>query len=211
VSATLADRAYEELLDQIVTLRRTPGTLLNEAELVRELGTSRTPVREAILRLARLGLVVAIPRRGTFVSEVHVGQVAKVYELRRELEGLAAAWAAERADADGRDAARAMAGLLRGIDVRPDADARSQHALDRRAHFLVYELAGNPFARELLESHYLISARMWSLAGGHVAMEEPFALMIDLLEAVAAGDPPRAAALAHRHNDHAVQTLRAAL
>ena len=61
-----------------------------------ELGVSRTPIREAIIRLAKDGLVTVVPRRQTLVSEVRIGHLAEISEVRAELEGFAAGLAAER-------------------------------------------------------------------------------------------------------------------
>ena len=66
----IAERAYAELRSRIVTLRLPPGTLLREDELMRELGIGRTPLREAVKRLALENLVAVQPRSGTFVTGV---------------------------------------------------------------------------------------------------------------------------------------------
>ena len=78
--ASMAERAYLELRDRIVSLRIPPGALVREEEVMRDLDMSRTPIREALLRLAQEKLVVVIPRRGTFVTEVQIGDVGRIYE-----------------------------------------------------------------------------------------------------------------------------------
>src|SRR5277367_6085233 len=70
--SSLTERAYRELEEQIVTLRLAPGSPVSEASLSKRLGIGRTPVREALQRLARERLVVILPRRGILVSEVNV-------------------------------------------------------------------------------------------------------------------------------------------
>src|SRR5688500_13880589 len=70
-----ADRAYHELRDRIVTLRLPPGTVLREDALMRELGIGRTPLREAVKRLALENLVAVQPRRGTFVAGVETADI----------------------------------------------------------------------------------------------------------------------------------------
>ena len=97
-----ADRAYHELRDRIVTLRLPPGTVLREDSLMRELDVGRTPLREAVKRLALESLVAVQPRRGTFVSPVEASDIVHITEVRAELEGYAAELAAlrmERRDA----------------------------------------------------------------------------------------------------------------
>ena len=94
-----ADRAYLELRDRIVTLRLAPGTVLREDELMREMDVGRTPLREAVKRLALENLVAVQPRRGTFVAAVEATDIVNITEVRAELEGYAAELAAQRLDA----------------------------------------------------------------------------------------------------------------
>src|SRR3954463_8280540 len=95
----LADRAYTALRDQIVTLAIPPGAPINEDALGRSLQMGRTPVREAIKRLALENLVTVFPRRGTFASEINITDLAHVSDVRVQLEGHAAHRAAQRATA----------------------------------------------------------------------------------------------------------------
>ena len=92
----LADRAYEELRDRIVTLEIPPGAPIDEVMLGEELEMGRTPVREAIKRLALENLVTVFPRRGTFASEINITDLAHVADVRSQLEGHAAYRAAQR-------------------------------------------------------------------------------------------------------------------
>src|ERR671915_1784413 len=109
-AATLlvAERAYAELRDRIVTLHLAPGTVLREDELMSEMGIGRTPLREAVKRLALENLVAVQPRRGTFVTEVDAAEIVHITEVRAELEGYAAGLAARRMDAGARHAAEAL-------------------------------------------------------------------------------------------------------
>src|SRR3954447_8137142 len=110
-SELLADRAYVALRDRIVALRIPPGAPINEDALGRELRMGRTPVREAIKRLALENLVTVFPRRGTFASEINITDLAHISDVRQQLEGHAAYRAA-----GGRGAApppRAAGGLTR--------------------------------------------------------------------------------------------------
>src|SRR5688572_32761974 len=103
-----ADRAYFELRDRIVTLRLPPGTALIEDALMRELGIGRTPLREAVKRLALENLVEIRPRRGTYVTDVNVADIVHITEVRAELEGQAAQLAAMRMDDGPRARAEAL-------------------------------------------------------------------------------------------------------
>jgi DNA-binding GntR family transcriptional regulator len=211
--ASMAERAYLELRDRIVSLRIPPGALVREDEVMKDLKMSRTPVREALLRLTQEHLVVVIPRRGTFVTEVHVGDVGRVYEFRRELEVVAAGWAAERRSDDDFAEIDELIAEMQDQNKVPlkDVDARSQITADQRAHNLVYRLAGNPLIEDTLSSYYFLAARIWFLASGRVEMEEPFIGLIELFEAVKNLDPETARRCAREHSEAAEAAIRSAL
>jgi DNA-binding GntR family transcriptional regulator len=210
--ATLAERAYHVIRDRIVRLELPPGGLIREEELMQDLGMSRTPVREALLRLSLERLVVMVSRRGTFVTDVNIGEVGRIYELRRGLEAQAAEWAAERRQEADIAEIDALIDEMRSEPQHPEhTDARTQVPLDQRAHFLIYRMCGNHFAEDVLKTHFFLSARMWFLAADHVTMDEPFDLLIELFEAIKAGDAQTARRLAIAHSEHAEQSLRAAL
>lgn len=212
--ATLADRAYYTLRDRIVTLQMTPGSLIREEELMEELDMSRTPIREALLRLSLQKLVVVVPRRGTFVSDVNAGQVGTIYELRRELEVLAAGWAAERRTQADLQEIETLQAELRAVPRHPSetgVDARSQIDLDQRAHYLIYRLSRNPCVEDVLRSYFYLSARIWFLASGRVTMDEPFDEMLNLLEAIKKGDVEEAKRRAALHSQDAENAIRGAL
>src|SRR4051812_1328105 len=111
----IADRAYVTLRDLIVTLRLTPGAALREDALMRDLELGRTPLREAVKRLALEGLVEGPPRSGPFVTDVEAHDIVHIAEGRAELEGQAAWLAARRMDDRLREAAAALDAELRAI------------------------------------------------------------------------------------------------
>ncbi|PRR73617.1 GntR family transcriptional regulator [Neomoorella humiferrea] len=88
--------AYNALREAILTGRLEPGTRLVERKIAKQLGVSRTPVREAIRKLELEGLVEHLPRRGVVVARMSVREAWEVYSIRAVLEGLAARLAAER-------------------------------------------------------------------------------------------------------------------
>lgn len=92
----LREIVYEQLKLQILTGKITPGTRMMEVELADEMGVSRTPVREAIRKLEKEGLVTIEPRRGAYASDISVKDMVDTLEVREDLEGLAAAMAVER-------------------------------------------------------------------------------------------------------------------
>src|SRR4051812_45652653 len=94
---SLTEKAYRQVEELIVTLQIAPGTVVSEAQLSERLEIGRTPIREALQRLARERLVVVLPRRGIMVSEINVRTQLRLLEVRRELERLIARQAARRA------------------------------------------------------------------------------------------------------------------
>src|SRR2546423_7572555 len=96
-ASSLTELAYAHLEELIVTLKLTPGRVVSEGELSVLTGIGRTPIREALQRLAREKLVSILPQRGIIVSEINVGSQLRLLEVRRELERLIAKSAARRA------------------------------------------------------------------------------------------------------------------
>src|SRR5918997_2824312 len=123
----LADRAYFGLRDRIVDLRLPPGSTLREDELMSEMGVGRTPLREAVKRLALEHLVEVRPRRGTQVTDVRAQDIARFAEVRAELEAHAARLAAQRIGPEMREEAQELAAEL---DLVPADDAAALMRLD---------------------------------------------------------------------------------
>jgi DNA-binding GntR family transcriptional regulator len=96
VPATIKGRAYEHIRRGILDATLPVGTALSEYQLAKEIGVSRTPVREALKRLEQEGLVRSVARRGTFVADLTLRDIVEVYQVRIQLEALAARVAAER-------------------------------------------------------------------------------------------------------------------
>ena len=108
-----------------MTLHLPPGTVLREDELMKELGIGRTPLREAVKRLALENLVEVQPRRGTFVTAIEAADIQGITEVRAELEGYAAELAALRLDPETRATAEALLARDRVARRRGRAGARS--------------------------------------------------------------------------------------
>jgi DNA-binding GntR family transcriptional regulator len=156
---TQTDRAYLQIEEEIVTLRIPPGTVVSEALLSKRLSVGRTPVREALQRLARKGLVTIMPRRGVAVSEIDVAAQIRLLEVRRELERLLARAAAQRASPAQREQFRRIA---EGMD-----EAEQQHdqiafmRLDREFNRLLLEASGNEFGTAAMGLMNGLSRRFW--------------------------------------------------
>jgi DNA-binding GntR family transcriptional regulator len=206
----LADRAYAELRDRIVTLRIPPGAPIDEDELGRALEMGRTPVREAIKRLSLENLVTVFPRRGTFASEINITDLAHISDVRKQLESHAAYRAAERISESQR---RELAALLEELAGSQGSDDLVElMALDARVHRFIHRCAGNPFMEETLGRYFNLSLRIWHLVIDR--LPHLFARVHehdDLLRAIAAGDAEGARAILAQHVDTFEREIRAVL
>jgi DNA-binding GntR family transcriptional regulator len=192
----LADRAYTALRDQIVTLAIPPGSPINEDALGQALDMGRTPVREAIKRLALENLVSVFPRRGTFASEINITDLAHISDVRVQLEGHASYRAAERIT----PAQRAELDELLDEIARDAGEPGQLMQLDARIHRFVYRCAGNPYLQETLERYLNLSLRIWYLVLERLPhLFDRVHEHRELLEAIRAGDPERARAMAAEH------------
>jgi DNA-binding GntR family transcriptional regulator len=200
--ASLADRAYLQLREEIIGVELPPGTLLREDELTNRLGVGRTPVREAVQRLHRDGFVTVIPRRGTLVSEINITDLAGIYEVRAHLESWAARLAAERAGAADRAEAQALLDALAAMS--PGGPYEQLLALDRRIHRFAYRCAKNAHLAETLDQYHNLSLRILNVAMQRYPRLTP---RLDdvvhdqrrLLEAIVAGDGDAAERAAAEH------------
>lgn len=207
--SSLSDKAYYAIREQIVALELRPGAVINERALVESLGIGRTPVREALRRLAQEQLVEVYPRRGMFVTTVEIRDLASLCEVRSVLESHGARLAAERASDVER---QELAELAAELD-RPEAhDQRALMAFDRRIHEAIYRCTHNEFLAGTLEEYYVLALRIWHLAldqasGLEAAVQEHR----PLLEAIRQGAGDDAAEIMRRHVDDFEQAMRRVL
>ena len=194
----VAERAYVELRDRIVTLRLAPGTALREDELMREMAIGRTPLREAVKRLALENLVAVQPRRGTFVTDVEAADIVNITEVRAELEGYAAELAALRMNGEARSAAEALVDEIE--EVTQPHEQEWLMRFDERIHHFIWEASGNPYLVETLEQYFTHSLRIWYLVLdrvpglGHAVHDQ-----MHLLEALLDHDGARARTIMREH------------
>ena len=162
---SLTDRAYVTLEEMICTLQIEPGEVLSEGALSETLGIGRTPVREALQRLAREGLVTVLPRRGVLVSEFNVKKQLQMIEVRRELERLMARSAATRATREERARFETIAREMQE-SAEADDDIRFMR-LDREFNVLVSQANRNEFASEAISLMAGLSRRFWFMHHRH--------------------------------------------
>ena len=208
-AASLADRAYYAIRDLIVRLDLRPGAVISEPELVERLEIGRTPIREALRRLAQEKLVEVYPRRGMFVTNVDVRDLARLCEVRAVLEPEAARLAAERATQLDLDE---IGGLLNELRGRRAWDDRALIDLDERIHRTIYRCSHNHFLEATLEEYYTLALRIWLMALDQTG--ELQAAVLEhraLLEAIAFGKGEQAAQIMRDHVEHFERAMRGVL
>jgi len=207
-ASSLAEQAYHAIRELIVTLELPPGAAVREPELVAALGIGRTPVREALRRLAQERLVDVFPRRGIFVTTVDVRDLTRLCEVRAVLEPEAAKLAAERAtEADLEE----LRDLLAELEPRRRRDDRWLIELDERIHRAVYRASHNQFLAETLDEYYTHALRIWMLALARTDLGAAVSEHAELVEAILRGRGDRAAELMRAHVEAFETSMRDAL
>ena len=127
----LSDKAYQLIRHKIITLELPPLSPIDEQALMEDLQLGRTPIREALQRLAAEGLVLLAPRRGMFVADIGITDLQKIFELRMMLEGFCARLAAQRAT---QEQLAEMAQVVQELAHVAAGDRRALMAIDERFH-----------------------------------------------------------------------------
>jgi DNA-binding GntR family transcriptional regulator len=206
---SLAGKAYDELIRRITRLDLPPGTVLAEKSLVEELQIGRTPIREALQRLAMEGLVIHRLNRGMFVSEITYSDVQEIYEFRSLIDGHACRLAAQRATPAQAAKLLELHGAL--VQATKDDDIDAYVQLDREYYSILSEASKNSFLVETIPRIFNLHLRLWffisvkignwhSIAVAHEIMTH------DVAEAIALRDTDRAEVamknyISQRHQD----------
>jgi len=140
---SIKDRVYNDLKQEIITLRLAPGHPLKEQDLAARFKVSRTPVREALKTLSHEGLVEIIPQKGAFVAQLDFIVIREIYQLREALEGLAARLAAPRIDMQELDRIEAL--------LKSSKDVDEVEKAGRELHELIIQTAGNKRLSEMVK------------------------------------------------------------
>jgi DNA-binding GntR family transcriptional regulator len=156
---TLTEQAYRLIEERIVTLRLKPGDVISEQILSATFKIGRTPIREALQRLAREGLVIVLPRKGILVSDINPRNQLLVLEVRREIERLLSRAGADRASQQQRDR---FTEIAQGMDrAAKSNDDIAFMRLDRELNRLMIEAAHNDYAARSMKLLQGLSRRFW--------------------------------------------------
>ena len=193
----LSDKAYHLIRQKIITLELPPLAPIDEQMLMEALKLGRTPIREALQRLAAEDLVSIVPRRGMFVAEISLTDLQKIFELRMLLEGFCARLAAQRATDE---QLRRLEALIHELDTTSSENGTALMTIDEQFHEMLYEAADNEFLADTLRRLHALSFRIWHLVLDRLgSLRDAMEQHIEITAALKARDGVRAEALLQQH------------
>lgn len=188
---SLAERVADRLRAQVYSGELAPRTVLSEAGISRELGVSRSPVREAIAMLVAEGLVQRPPRRSAYVTEYSVEDCRSLYDSRILVDAYLVGQAAKHVDDEGRKILRTQLDELTHASSQP---AREYRAAIEKLTFTIYDLGRNPIIGEFAKTLFYRSLPYRSLVPLSSRIGESLEMHREVVEAINAGDPVRGGA-----------------
>jgi DNA-binding GntR family transcriptional regulator len=198
---------YQRLKSQIILLKHKPGAVIREKEIMEEYGVSRTPVREALMRLEMDSLVRIIPNVGTIVEDVSFQQLKDVFETRSYLVQLSGQLAATRITKE------EIASIRQRIEAMKSAeDNKMLMQLDGEIHKIINRSTKNEVLAKMLEGLHDQAVRIWTFSGAKDTywdgLEKEFA---DITDALEQHDEEMASRLMVKHTHRFVEHIRSQL
>ena len=207
---SLGGRVFKRLREDILKGRYKQQDELREATIGKELGVSRTPVREALRQLELEGLVAIVPNKGAYVTGISQKDIWDIYQMRKYLEGMCARWAAEHITEDQLEELEETI-LLSEFQMKKENGYNKEQVtgLDGRFHTILYEASGSRMLCHVLTDfhRYVQMARKSSInvkARAEKSIEEHKAI----LQAIRDRNPDLAEQLAKEHIVHVMQNLK---
>lgn len=202
----LREMVYEELKIQILTGAIVPGTRMMEVELAEEMGVSRTPIREAIRKLEKEGLVTIEPRRGAYASMISTQDMVEILEVRQDLEGLAAYFAATRMNDEEMDELRRIAEKYNQAVAAGSMQDMIRY--DTQFHRLIVDSCNNKILVNMVEQLQELVLRFRYIYYDNFKRAENMPEEHrEIIEAIDSGDENRARAAADVHIDRLKQLV----
>ncbi|PYG28924.1 GntR family transcriptional regulator [Pelagimonas varians] len=199
IGIPISQRVYEQIRERIISMTWQPGARVSEKDVATELGVSKTPVREAFIRLSEEGLMDIRPQSGSYVSKISFERVYESLMLRRALEMAVAAEAASQRGAID------LIKLQDLIDLQTQAAAQGDGPwflkLDREFHSALIEIAKMPSASRIIRALLGTVDRVQTIrmSKGKNRHQEVIAAHQDILDAISLRDGPAAAAAMDAH------------
>ena len=201
-------RVYAQVREDIIGLRLPPGADLDEAGLEARFGVSRTPVREALIRLASEGLIVLLPNRGARVTHIDIGDVPQLFEALELCQRATLRWTAQRRTSQDVAELREINGKF--LAAAKSGDIELMGEVNKQFHMVTGRACGNKYFESLYSSLLAVSLRLARTAFGYAPMSgeayEDYYMEVvrqhdAMIDAVESSDPERADALARAHTD----------
>jgi DNA-binding GntR family transcriptional regulator len=189
-------QAYLELKKRLINCEYKPGTWINETALVKEMGFSRTPIREALALIEQEGFIHIIPKKGIFVTQISLNDVKQIFQTRKMIEPIALQLASSRLP---REKLLEFKNLFSGEDT----DIRVAFRLDTAMHLFIIEHCGNRYIIEMLYKVFEENTRIIiSSKQNEVAIHDARAEHTEILDLLLAEEFDRAAAVMLDHIRH---------
>ena len=202
----LREMVYEELKIQILTGAIVPGTRMMEVDLAEEMGVSRTPIREAIRKLEKEGLVTIEPRRGAYASMISTQDMVEILEVRQDLEGLAAYFAATRMTPVEMEELKELADHYN--DAVKAGSMQDMIRYDTQFHRLIVDSCNNKILVSMVEQLQELVLRFRYIYYDNFKRAENMpAEHQEIIDAIASGDADRARKAADVHIDRLKQLV----
>ncbi len=199
---SLCEFVYQEVLGAIRDGRYHPGERIRESDFTKSLDVSRTPVREAFRRLQSEGRLTFEPQRGSFVAELNPQEVAELYALRQQLEGIAAGFAAQHAS----DIEISNMEYILNKGREASSDPRELNQINWELHHAIYNSTHNRFLIKVFDA---ISDSMALLRGvKYIPEDRPNTLYQEhnrIIEEIKNRNPDAANKAAQDHIKHSFQ------
>ncbi|MCH5317005.1 MAG: GntR family transcriptional regulator [Eubacterium sp.] len=205
---SLSNRVFQKLRNNILTGKYEEHEELREITIGKELGVSRTPVREALRRLELEGLVTIIPNKGAYVTGITPKDVKDIYLIRSQLEGLCARLATENITNEQLDKLDEII-LLSEFHLNRENSAEQMAGLDSKFHEVLYEATNSRILSHVLTDFhkYVLMARKSSVVSEERA-KKSIQEHKDILQAIRDRDTDMAEQLANEHIMQVIQNLR---
>ncbi|WP_320956622.1 GntR family transcriptional regulator [Enterocloster asparagiformis] len=150
----LKNHAYSVIKDRLINCIYEPGSFLNESMLANELGLSRTPIREAISRLETDGLLVVMPKKGIYVSEISINDVHQIFQTRLEIEPITVRMASSYLPED------VLLTFKQKFSEKETGDIKNSFKLDTAMHLFIIEYCGNRYIIEMMKKLFEDNTRV---------------------------------------------------
>lgn len=203
---SLRGQVFQQIRDDILKGKYQENDELKEVTLGKELGVSRTPVREALRQLELEGLVKIVPNKGAYVTGISQKDVHDIYIMRSMLEGLSARWAAEHITSEQLEAMEEIIFLSEYHLERGNSEQLTE--LDGKFHSILYAASNSRFLEhELTEYHRFVKMSRRTSVGVGERAKESFAEHKQIFEALKSKDGKKAEEVANLHILHVMENL----